>query len=506
MTRGATSVACLMLMAGSAMAQQKGPVADAHPKLTMQTCTKSGGCTDKQVSVTLDSNWRWVHKVGDYTNCYTGSSWNETECPDAKTCAQNCALEGVTADQYKSVYGVTTEGSTLRLNFVTKSNVGSRLYLLEDDSSYFMFQMKNREIAFDVDVHTLVCGLNGAVYFVQMDKDGGMERFPSNKAGASLGTGYCDAQCPHDIKWIAGEANIEGWTPSGNATGVGKYGSCCTEFDLWEANAVATAYTAHACNVTEAYKCEGDACGDSGDTRFKGVCDKNGCDFQTYRLGDKTFFGNGSDFTLDTTKPVRVVTQFITDDGTDSGKLVEVRRHYVQDGKKIETPSLTVGGTDKFNSLSEDYCKAEVAWFQDGTNFLEKGGFEATGDAFDKGMVLALSLWDDHSVDMLWLDSTYPKGGTAPGDARGPCPEYSGKPDVVEAQSGDAYVTYANLAYGEIGTTDGIAPGPAPGPTPPGPTPSGCPGGSLTACIGLCPSSPAVAYQACVNGCVARCS
>ena len=33
------------------------------------------------------------------------------------------------------------------------------------------------------------------------------------KAGAEFGTGYCDAQCPHDIKFINGEANLVDWEP-----------------------------------------------------------------------------------------------------------------------------------------------------------------------------------------------------------------------------------------------------------------------------------------------------
>ena len=51
----------------------------------------------------------------------------------------------------------------------------------------------------------LPCGLNGAVYFVEMDADGGMAKYTTNKAGAKYGTGYCDTQCPHDIKFINGE-------------------------------------------------------------------------------------------------------------------------------------------------------------------------------------------------------------------------------------------------------------------------------------------------------------
>merc|ERR1711970_548739 len=43
-----------------------------------------------------------------------------------------------------------------------------------------------------------------------------------------------------------------------------------------------------------------------------------------------------------------------------------------------------------------------------------------------------------------------------------------------------------------------------PTPTPPTPSPSGCPGGSLAACMHLCPSDPA-AYEACMRDCQIRC-
>ena len=40
-----------------------------------------------------------------------------------------------------------------------------------------------------------------------MDRDGGKSEFTNNKAGAPYGTGYCDSQCPQDIKFINGEVN-----------------------------------------------------------------------------------------------------------------------------------------------------------------------------------------------------------------------------------------------------------------------------------------------------------
>lgn len=231
---------------------------------------------------------------------------------------------------------MTAAGSTLRLNFVThgpySTNIGSRVYLLDDNYDYFMFHLKNKEFTFTVDVSNLPCGINGALYFSEMLKDGGSSEYSGNKAGAKYGTGYCDAQCPHDIKFINGEGNSEGWVPSKTDvnSGTGKYGTCCQEMDIWEANETATAYTAHVCTVNKQTRCEGTQCGDTDkDQRYQGVCDKDGCDFNPYRLGDSNFFGVGSNFQIDTSKPFTVVTQFITEDGTDTGDLKEIKRLYV---------------------------------------------------------------------------------------------------------------------------------------------------------------------------------
>ena len=192
-------------------AQQVGTLtAEKHPSLPWQKCTKTGGCvTQSSGKVVLDGNWRWVHSTSGATNCYTGQAWDTTLCPDAVTCAKNCALDGA---DYSGTYGITTSGNALTLKFVTKgsgTNVGSRVYLMaSDDTKYEMFKLKNQEFTFDVDVSNLPCGLNGALYFSQMDADGGMAKYPNNKAGAKYGTGYCDAQCPRDIKFINGEVGL----------------------------------------------------------------------------------------------------------------------------------------------------------------------------------------------------------------------------------------------------------------------------------------------------------
>ena len=74
--------------------------------------------------------------------------------------------------------------------------------------------------------------------------------------------------------------------------------------------------------------------------RYDGVCDKDGCDFGSWRLGDHEYYGPGSEFKIDTTKPFTVVTQFITSDGTENGDLISVRRKYVQDGNVIENSKV----------------------------------------------------------------------------------------------------------------------------------------------------------------------
>lgn len=194
------------LLTAVARGQQAGTLTtETHPALTYQTCTSVGECTTVDGKITLDGNWRWTHSVSGSTNCYTGNTWDSTLCPDDATCATNCALDGA---EYEGTYGISTSGGALTLDFVTGSNVGSRVYLMEDDTTYKTFDLRNQEFAFDVDVSQLPCGLNGALYMTVMDSDGGMAADSGNKAGAKYGTGYCDAQCPRDLKFINGAVSI----------------------------------------------------------------------------------------------------------------------------------------------------------------------------------------------------------------------------------------------------------------------------------------------------------
>jgi len=125
------------------MAQQPGTSkTEGNPTISVKECT-SNGCSIKDHKLVLDANWRWIH-TEDSKNCYEGNMWDTSICADATTCAETCQVEAVDANDYANTYGVTSIPGGVKLSFVTGSNVGSRLFLLEDDE-YKLFKLKNRE-------------------------------------------------------------------------------------------------------------------------------------------------------------------------------------------------------------------------------------------------------------------------------------------------------------------------------------------------------------------------
>merc|ERR1739846_79110 len=237
-------------------------------------------------------------------------------------------------------------------------------------------------------------------------------------------------------------------------------------------------------------RCEGRDCGDTDKgERYQGVCDKDGCDINPFRMGNKSFYGRGPEFTINTLKPMTVVTQFITSDGTDTGDLVEIRRFYKQEGNIIHSPPTTILGDKAVDSITDEFCHDKKVLFEDVNDFQRKGGNTAMGQSLDRGQVLALSLWDDVHVNMLWLDSAYPldKPKTQPGVLRGDCPGgESSTPTYVRNKYPDHYVMFANAAIGEIGSTLLDSDGPFPTEPPP-PCVDGCssqPGQNTPECSG----------------------
>lgn len=162
-------------------------------------------------------------------------------------------------------------------------------------------------------------------------------------------------------------------------------------------------------------------------------------------MGDTGFYGKGK--TVDTSKKMTVVTQFI------GSPLKEIKRFYVQDGKVIPNSESKIPGVTG-NSITPAFCDAQKKAFDDKYTFKDLGGFASMSSALQKGMVLVMSLWDDHYSNMLWLDSKFPpEKADAPGGPRGECPTDGGTSDKVEGSAGSSSVTFSNIKFGDINST-----------------------------------------------------
>lgn len=162
--------------------------------------------------------------------------------------------------------------------------------------------------------------------------------------------------------------------------------------DIWEANSMATAYTPHPCTDNAPHTCQGNSCGGTYSTdRYGGTCDADGCDFNTWRQGNETFYGPG--MTVDSTKKVSVVTQFHTD---SDGMLSDIRRFYVQDGVVFANAGSEIPGNPG-NAINKEFCDTQKAMFGDPDAYNDRGGHAKMSEALDMDMVLVLSLWDDVS-------------------------------------------------------------------------------------------------------------
>jgi cellulase len=418
----ASSLLTLIAIAQLALSQQIGQVPEVHPILTSLSCSAEYGCKEKHTSVVLDATWRNLEDTKTGASCLTDTlQLNRTICSNAEECGTRCALQG--ADYPRT--GVTTSASSnsVTLHMYQKYQgeriaVGPQIYLFDDTGKdYQILRLLNKEISFEVDASKLPCGMNGAMYLAEMNPSGGRSKL--NPAGAAYGTGYCDSQCYTSYAFINGVANIH------------KKGTCCNEMDLWEANSRSTQMTPHPCNLTGFYACEGKECGDGK----KGVCDKIGCGFNPYGLGRHDFYGLRS--RVDTRTPFRVVTQFLTHDGTTDGTLVEIRRKFIQRGRTFANPTIKLSGKD-YDSISGSYCESI-----DATSFSHHGGLDHIGDSLRRGMVLVMGIWNDGTDYLNWLDS---------GDA-GPCSKTEGKPTLIKKKHPDTSVTFGDIRWGDIGTT-----------------------------------------------------
>jgi len=196
-----TVLASALLSIAAAQSLSKGR--EVHPNLTTYECTKRGGCKAQTSYIVLEASKHSIHQKNDTTKSCgdSGNGVDPTVCPDEKTCAKNCVLEPIS--DYAD-YGITTQGASLRMDLYGKDKKfqSPRAYLLAgDEKNYEMLKLTGKEFTFDVDVSKLPCGMNGALYLSEMRADGGRSNL--NPGGATVGTGYCDAQC-FVTPWVNG--------------------------------------------------------------------------------------------------------------------------------------------------------------------------------------------------------------------------------------------------------------------------------------------------------------
>jgi len=343
---------------------------------------------------------------------------------------------------------VHVSGDSLTLDYAQWIG-GPRVYLIEQDgvNENTLFQLESKEFSFDVELSSMTCGFNAAMYLVGMNK---------NQGGAEAGTKYCDAQA------------------------VG--GTYCSEMDIFEGNTAAQQMTTHGCvdqcaSYSDDWDCK------QGSRYEKTVCDHGGCGMNPFRYGPGTgystnefnegWYGFGSQHQVDSAQPFTVTTRFYAD---------HIERFYTQNGLRIELPTLYVnppndGGShyEPFNSpqITEDYCNYTYdKWTGDGSMRPVSQMIKNS----QNGMVLAMSAWYDAEtgpdMGMSWMDGFNGWGQV------GPCHSYPTN------DQGTHKVTYSKIRFGSIGTTVAPAP-PAPTPPPPPPPPPApmcCQGG----CGGYC--------------------
>ncbi|KAL2130175.1 hypothetical protein VTI74DRAFT_6807 [Chaetomium olivicolor] len=401
--------------------------------------------------VVMDANFRWLHKVDSYLSCYSGNIWDGGVCSSNENCTIICALEGAS---YASAYGVQTANDSISLRLKTyldfSYNVGSRLFLMESKNRYQMFTLMDNELAFDVDLSTVECGINSALYFVPMDPDGGQAKHPTNKAGAEYGTGYCDASCPRDLKFIAGKANMEGWVPSATdpVSGNGIFGACCPQFSVWNSNAHSFSMSSHTCPRDSLYICDPRHCDYNNidpENRGRRLCDRWGCGYNPYRMGNRDFYGKGKK--VDTARKFTVVTQW-----SDTN----VTQFFVQDGKRIDMPPPVWERLPQDAGLSAEMCSKQVTVFGERDQVADNGGWEAHNrQLLNTPMVMVMSIGTDHYAWNTWLDSVFPPDDPGfPGRERGDCLPYEdNEPLQAEARYPKATVIWSNIRFGPLGST-----------------------------------------------------
>jgi cellulose 1,4-beta-cellobiosidase len=104
--------------------------------------------------------------------------------------------------------------------------------------------------------------------------------------------------------------------------------------------------------------------------------------------------------------------------------------------------------------FSDRHCNEQKDVFGETNLFASLGGLTTLGKAFERGMVLEMSIDEDRTDNMLRLDSNFPPHANLqlPGVRRGLCGTNTGFPADVETNNRTAQVVFSNIKFGPIGS------------------------------------------------------
>ncbi|KAF4418029.1 cellulose 1,4-beta-cellobiosidase [Fusarium austroafricanum] len=366
---------------------------EVHAPLRWHKCrhdliAENPECKDTFAAVVLDANLRRVNCCG------TSSNVQRTSCKKLKKGETGCPVDCCIAGANYTAHGVFTHGDELTLDFAAKSpNTPDyiRVFLLAHGDQYERFNFLapwESEISIDVDVSKLGKGFKAVVSLHRMKIDGGKKRYKGDKVGARYGTGYCDATCPRDQKFVGGKANYDHWVPSETDpfSGSGYLGYCCPHAVVWEGNKYFDTFSFHQCAKRFPHTCYGNDCGMK--------CHSRGCDYNPMGKGNSSFYGPGPEHTVDTNKKFTVGIRWHS--GSPRAQFKSMTRGYAQDGKVIKNTPSDFQPENKWMGITQEYCKAYHKVFGTLEDFHAKAWpFWRMQDSHWFNMVLAFSLVKD---------------------------------------------------------------------------------------------------------------
>ena len=107
-------------------------------------------------------------------------------------------------------------------------------------------------------------------------------------------------------------------------------------------------------------------CGSRDEDRFIAPTDRDGCDINAFRMGERNVYGPGPQFHVNTEKPFKEVTRF----HEPAGELTSIDQFYMQDGSEIHHPNYAACGNDNF--VSDAVCAAQKTSVGDRNSLLRR--------------------------------------------------------------------------------------------------------------------------------------